>query len=365
VAQAPLIVCRFISPPVHFKLSFAHWNRRSALERQAALDDDQSVRRSNVQTAPMTPWYQHGYHTPLSHRLVFGIIPWVPKLLHPPIALLTAFIFFCLLGKERRAVISNLKTVYSGNVLSRLWKAYFVFYSFCDFMVAYCYVPHASHADLLKMLTDSYAGQETIDCCLREGNGLIVWTAHLGNWEFASRLLEMHGRPVNVARVVEQANASERVLRDLMTNQLLRIVQLNDDPMAPLKLLHALRSNEIVAIQGDRVYQPFTGRTRFFGVPTPFPMGPFLLSYVSGAPIMPGFVVREGWLRYRVITGKPIYLPHTGNRDQDLQTGLEQAVRLLEQTVREYPDQWLNFYEFWRDEAVQQAAATGDMVVHG
>lgn len=215
------------------------------------------------------------------------------------------------------------------------------------------------------MLTPSYDVGKTIDDCLSEGNGLIVWTAHLGNWEFASRLLELHGRPVNVARVVEQGNPAEKVLRDLMTNDQLRIVQLNDDPMAPLKLVHALRSNEIVAIQGDRVYQAFTSHARFFGIQTPFPMGPFLLSYVSGAPIMPGFVVRDGWLRYRVIMSKPFYISHTGNRDQDLQAGLEKAVQLLEEAVKEYPDQWLNFYEFWKEEAVQPAAATEDMVVHG
>ena len=80
---------------------------------------------------------------------------------------------------------------------------------------------------------------------------------------------------------------------------------------------------------------------------------------------MPGFVVRQGWLQYRVITGKPIYLPHTDNRDQDLRIGLEEAVRFLEDAVREYPDQWLNFYEFWKEDAAQPAAATEDMVVHG
>jgi predicted LPLAT superfamily acyltransferase len=313
----------------------------------------------------MTPWYQHGYHTSFSHRLVFGIIPRVPKFLHPPIALVTAFIFFCLLGNERRALIGNLKRICGGNGLARLRRAYWVFYSFCDFMVAYCYVPHASHDELLAMLTHPYDAREIVDRCLRDGNGLIVWTAHLGNWEFASRLLEFHGRPVNVARVVEQGNRAETVLRDLMTNDLLRIVQLNDDPTAPLKLLHSLRSNEIVAIQGDRVYQPFTARTRFFGTQTPFPMGPFFLSYVSGAPIMPGFVVREGWLRYKVITGQPIYLPHTGNRDQDLRCGLEEAARLLEDTVRRYPDQWLNFFDFWKEDVPAPTAATEDMVVHG
>jgi lauroyl/myristoyl acyltransferase len=313
----------------------------------------------------MKPWYQHGYHTPLSHRLVFGIIPWVPKLLQPPIAAITALVFFCLLRKERRALVHNLQRTCGGSSLGRLWKAYWVFYSFCDFMVSYCYVPQASHAELLGMLASPHNAREIIDGCLGEGNGLIVWTAHLGNWEFASRLLELHGQPVNVARVVEPGKPAEVMLRELMTNDLLRVVQLNDDPMAPIKLLHALRDNEIVAIQGDRVYQPFTAEVAFFGSPTRFPLGPFLLSYVSGAPIMPGFVIRDGWLRYRLITSQPVRLPHTGDRDRDLRVGLEQAARFLEDTVRDYPDQWLNFYEFWDGDTVPPAPVTEDIVAHG
>lgn len=313
----------------------------------------------------MTRWYQHGYHTPLSHRLLFGIIPWVPKFLQPPIALITALIFFCLLGQERRAVISNLRIIRGGSAPALLWTAYWVFYCFCDFMVAYCYVPKASHSELLHMLASRHSNLEIADSCLRAGNGVIVWTAHLGNWEFASRLLELHGRTVNVARVVEQGKPAETMLRDLMSNDRLRVVQLNDDPMAPLRLLHSLRSNEIVAIQGDRVYQPFSAEVRFFGQQTAFPLGPFMLSYVSGAPILPGFVVRHGWLKYRLITGHPIHLPHTGNRDQDLRYGLEQATRFLEDALRTYPDQWLNFYEFWKTKPFQPAPATEDVVAHG
>ena len=313
----------------------------------------------------MTRWYQHGYHTPLSHRLVFGIIPWVPKFVQPLIAVVTAFIFFCLLGNERRALVNNLRRIRGGSNLALLWKAYWVFYSFCDFMVAYCYVPHASHDELLSMLAFPHNARETIDGCLAEDNGVIVWTAHLGNWEFASRLLELHGQPVNVARVVEQGNPSEALLRDLMTNERLRVVQLNDNPMASLKLLHCLRSNEIVAIQGDRVYQPYAEKVRFFGDSTSFPLGPFLLSYVSGAPILPGFVVRHGWLRYRLITGQPIRLAHTDNREQDLRSGLELAAKFLEDALRAYPDQWMNFYEFWRDDITQPTTATQDIVAHG
>jgi KDO2-lipid IV(A) lauroyltransferase len=197
------------------------------------------------------------------------------------------------------------------------------------------------------MLTDPNRGADKIDACLARGNGLVVWTAHLGNWEFASRLLEMPERRVHVARVVERDQPAEAMLRELMENHLLHAVDLNEGVAASIKLLAALRANEIVAIQGDRVYQGFSAEVPFFGATASFPLGPFFLAYVSGAPVLPGFVVRDGWLRYRVIMGEPIELPQTGDRDCDLRSGLRPAVRFLEENVRRYYDQWLNFFEFW------------------
>ncbi len=201
-------------------------------------------------------------------------------------------------------------------------------------------------------------GAAKIDQCLAAGNGLIVWTAHLGNSEFASRLLEMHGRPVNVARLVEDKPA-EIMLRNLMTNERLKIVDLSGGVRASIELLQALRRNEIVAIQGDRVYHHHSADVMFFSEPAAFPLGPFLLSQVSGAPVLPGFVVREGWLRYRVLMGDPI-LPAPSSatfadtsadtiddRDVGPQRGLLQAVGFLEKTLAAHYDQWLNFFDFW------------------
>jgi predicted LPLAT superfamily acyltransferase len=292
-------------------------------------------------------WYQHSYHTPLALRSVFLTIPRIPKFIHPAIATVTAMIFFFLLGSERRAVFNNLQHI-SGNKQLRLWwTVYRVFYSFCDLMVSYCYVPQANDAQLLSMLSHPDRGAEKIDSCLRLGKGLIVWTAHLGNWEFASRLLELHGVKVNVARVVEKEKPAEVTLRDLMSNERLQIVELNHDRLASVRLLHALRENEIVAIQGDRLYHAHWAPAQFLGVEMRFPLGPFILAYINGSPILPGFVVREKWLRYRVIMGEPIMVAHTDDRDRDLQAALQQAVAFLEKNLRAYNHQWLNFFDVW------------------
>jgi KDO2-lipid IV(A) lauroyltransferase len=301
-------------------------------------------------------WYGHGYHNTRSLRLIFSTIPRLPKWVHPPIAVVTALLFFFLLKAERKAVAHNLRRVSRAGRAGVLWKTYRVFYSFCDFMVSYCYVPNASHEQLRAMLVDPDRGEEKIDRCLSLGNGLIVWTAHVGNWEFASRLLEMHGRQVSMARAVEHENPAEITLRDMMTNDRLRTVSVNEDVLAPLELLRALRRNEIVAIQGDRTYHGRSAAVPFFGEGARFPLGPFFLSSVSGAPVLPGIVVREGWLRYRVVMGEPIELPRTDHPDRDLMTGLLQATRFLEGAIATYHCQWLNFYRFWSPEPTEVAA---------
>jgi len=298
----------------------------------------------------LTRWYEHRFHNITAQRIIFAIIPRVPRLLHPPIALVTALIFFVMLTKERHAVAGNLRRVSGKSGLALQWKVYWVFYSFCDLMVSYCYVPQASHSELLAMLVDPERGGAKIDQCLAAGNGLILWTAHVGNWEFASRLLEMHCRPVNVARVVED-NPAEIRLRNLMASERLKIVDLRNGARATIELLQALRQNEIVAMQGDRVYQHHCVEVPFFSEPVPFPLGPFVLSQVSGAPVLPGFVIRKGWLRYRALVGDPILPVPSRVASEDPSAGLQaalcEAVRFLEKTLITHYDQWMNFFDLW------------------
>ena len=310
----------------------------------------------------MTRWYEHRFHNITAQRMIFAIMPRLPRLVHPPVAMVTALIFFLMLKRERRAVAGNLRPVSGKRGLALQWKVYWVFYSFCDLMVSYCYVPQATHEQLLAMLVDPERGAAKIEQALAAGNGLIVWTAHVGNWEFASRLLEMHGRPVNVARVVEDKPA-EILLRNLMASERLKIVDLRGGVPATLELLQALRRNEIVAMQGDRVYQRHSAEVTFFSQPTSFPLGPFLLSQVSGAPVMPGFVIRQGWLRYHAMMGDPIapvtlqgssqvtsqttFDDHLDDRDAGLRGVLSEAVGFLEKTLTTHYDQWMNFFDFW------------------
>jgi KDO2-lipid IV(A) lauroyltransferase len=299
----------------------------------------------------VTRWYEHRFHNTTALRMIFAVMPRLPRFLHPPVATVAALIFFLILKRERRAVTGNLRRASGKHGLALQWKVYRVFYSFCDLMVSYCYVPQATNSQLLDMLVDSEGSGDKIKQCLAAGNGLIVWTAHLGNWEFASRLLAIYAR-VNVARVVEE-NPAEITLRNLMASERIVTVDLKRGIPATLELLQALRRNEIVAIQGDRVYQKHTFEVPFFSLPTSFPVGPFLLSQVSGAPVLPAFVIRRRWLRYDALIGDPITaVPRSAKRSNDdpsLHEAMCRAVRFLEKTLATHYDQWMNYFDFWAD----------------
>jgi len=159
-----------------------------------------------------------------------------------------------------------------------------------------------------------------------------------------------------VARVVERGNDAEMQLRNLMTNERLRAVDMSD-ALATVQLFHALRAGEIVAMQGDRVYRGSGMTVPFFGRPARFPTGPFALARAAGVPVVPGLVVRTGWLRYRLVVGQPLLLDPSQPQDVALRHALMHAVAFLEAHLRRWDSQWLNFFEFWSRTPVAPASA--------
>jgi len=184
-------------------------------------------------------------------------------------------------------------------------------------------------------------GMGGLEKAARAGRGLVVLTAHLGNWELAGRMLARDGaRPMHIVVAAEADPAVERFLRGGAAP--VRFVT-RTAPTASLSLLSALRRGEIVAMQGDRalgtrgdVLQPF------FGAPAPFPLGPFVLARAAGAPVVPAFCLLDADRRYRIVVGMPSLVEPGGEA-----AALGRWVAVLEVMVRRHPSQWFNFYDRW------------------
>ncbi len=295
----------------------------------------------------MSRWYTHGWNTTTSLRLILTCIPRVPRFLVPAVGVVTTAICISAMKGEREAAGRNLRRVMGRGGWRRTLAVWSLFYNYSRFMVSYCDLAGMTSDLLDARLTRDPEGERRFRAALDGGNGAVVLTAHLGNWEVGTRVLEATGRPVNVAMRLERRNAPERWLNRLRKRGGMRVLQVGTDAGSALALRAALARNEIVAMQGDRALDERAVEVEMFGSPFRFPLGPFLLAYGCRAALIPAFVLQEGWWRWRSEIGEPVVFPRTEDRDADIVAGVSQYARHLERIVQCHPEQWFNFYDLW------------------
>ncbi len=295
----------------------------------------------------MSRWYTHGWNTTTSLRLILTIIPRVPRILVPPIGVVTTAICISAMKPEREAASRNLRRVL-GRGGWRLRRAVWsLFYNYSRFMVSYCELSTTTPEALEESLARDPTGENRFRAALDRRNGAVVLTAHLGNWEVGTRALRSTGRPVHVAMRLERRNAPERWLNRVRRSWGVRVLQVGHDAGSAIALRSALARNEIVAMQGDRAWDERAVEVDLFGAPFRFPLGPFLLAYGCEAALIPAFVLQEGWWRWHSEIGEPVVFPRTADRYADIVAGVSEYARQLERVVQRYPEQWFNFYDLW------------------
>lgn len=303
---------------------------------------------------PTPSWYSHRFNSATSVRLILGIIPHLPRPLVPPIGVVTTAICIACMPRERRAVMRNQRRIQgvAGWRLRRaVWRQ---FYGFSRAMVDRCLMTREPATHRPAPPVDP-AGADLVRAALARGRGLVVLTAHLGNWEAGARSLTQCGAPVNIAMRPDRLSAAERWLARHRAGGDVRVVRVGDSPFSTLALRAALARNEIVAMQGDRMLGERGIEVTLFGAPYSLPAGPFLLASLCGAPLLPAFVVQEGWWKWRGFFGAPLEPAATGDREADLRVAATWYAATLERVVRRHPEQWFNFYDLWEPSAGEAA----------
>jgi predicted LPLAT superfamily acyltransferase len=191
-------------------------------------------------------------------------------------------------------------------------------------------------------------GIDYIQSAAAAGRGAILLTAHLGNWEVAAGLL---GAAKKRLAIVAYRGDHEKVTRYLEKAQgpKPRVIEVGSDIFASLEMLRALREGTVLALQGDRPMDRHVVRVPFLGREAPFPVGPFILAAVSGAPLIATFSLQVAPASYRFFAEPPQHLSFRPGQDREsqLRPWVERYVQQLEALARRYPYQWFNFYDFW------------------
>lgn len=195
----------------------------------------------------------------------------------------------------------------------------------------------------------SFDGEHHVHTALAEKRGVLLLTAHIGNWEAAGQLLTRLDVPINVTGF-DKESAGIRELLAKSSKAKFRLLPLTGEPTDAIPLIAALRRGEIVAMLGDRAYGSPALPVTFLGDTVRFPIGAYVLAAMANAPIVTVFNLRERGGHYRFF-GFPAQhpkMPPHNERDAYLKNCATEFAKNLETILQRDPLQWYNFYPFWQ-----------------
>jgi len=187
-------------------------------------------------------------------------------------------------------------------------------------------------------------GRHFLDKALTRGKGVIMSSAHLGNYELGGLVLSAMGIPIDV---VALKHRHEKVDVFFTQQRLKKGIGVIPVGTAVRRCFKSLNQNRAVALVCDRDYFDNGYPVFFFNKKTIIPKGPAIFSRRHNCPIVPVFMVRNQDDTFTLKILKPIEPVITDNEQADLMDITKRVIIVIEQMIKEYPQQWFVFKRFW------------------
>jgi len=271
------------------------------------------------------------------------VLKFAPKSLSYAIADILAALAFRGLLSLRRTVTGNIVRVLDSSVdkstvnrtarrvIASTLKNYFD-------MVR---MQHLSQHELLNSI--QITGLNHLDAAVAKGNGVILFTAHLGCFDTAFQAFSTY--PTQVTVVVEPITPPlvMEYVSTLRSKFGVNILPAKSGALKPIMKL--LRSGEILLFVLDRDTAGARVQSSFFGHTTSMPAEAIKIAMRTGAAVVPVFNNRRSDGKYNVYIEPEVDMMRNGNGS--LEHNMAQVARVMEKYIRRFPEQWVVMKPIW------------------
>lgn len=190
-------------------------------------------------------------------------------------------------------------------------------------------------------------GFENFAAARSRGKGVLFLTGHLSAWELAPFAQALFGHPLHfLARTIENRRVNDLInrYRCLSGNRPI------DKNRSARPVLSLLNEGGTVGLLIDHNSAREEGVfVDFFGVPACTSSGLARIALRTGAAVVPGFLLWDPGLRkYRLRFEPEVELTRSGDDERDARENTARFTRVVEQFVRDHPDQWLWVHKRWK-----------------
>lgn len=208
--------------------------------------------------------------------------------------------------------------------------------------------PHAgalNRANIENFVT--YDGIENLShaLTLAEKRGVIILTAHYGNFELLPLAHSIYGHPLAMVHRPNRNPSIDQEIRRVRTSFGAEIVERKQ---AGLGIVKYLRRKYQVAVALDLDVRDGIF-VDFFGMKACTSDGVARIAMATRAPVVPAFMVRDGHSARHRITVLPVMeMAVTPDREQCVLENTQRMTAAIEMMIRRHPEHWNWIHRRWK-----------------
>jgi KDO2-lipid IV(A) lauroyltransferase len=191
-------------------------------------------------------------------------------------------------------------------------------------------------------------GRENLDYALSQNKGIILISAHFGNFPLLLARLSLEGykaagimRPMRDSRVEKffLAKRSKLNIKTIYSQPRKACVDAS---------IRSLRNNELVFIPIDQNFGSGGVFVDFFGRKAATATGPIVMAKRTGAMIIPCFIIRQKDDSHKIIFEPPLDLEEDKNDKDSVLKNIQRLTSVIETYIRKYPAEWSWIHRRWK-----------------
>ncbi len=218
-----------------------------------------------------------------------------------------------------------------------------VFENLAGMLFEFMRIPWLAPSDVERLY--EVEGIDNLKGALAKKKGVMILTAHFGNWEMLAAFFGLSGNTMDVVARDLDNPAVDEFVKWVRTRSGTRVVSKN---RAMRRLLRSLSGNGIIGILLDQNVASNEGVfVDFFGTPACTNKGPALIVAASGAAIVPAFIAKEDG-RHRLVFLPEVAPACTGDKAKDALETTARCTKIIEDMIRKRPDQWFWVHRRWK-----------------
>jgi KDO2-lipid IV(A) lauroyltransferase len=249
--------------------------------------------------------------------------------------------------KQRRIALESLEIAF-GSELSpaerkKIARDCFVF-------LAKAGVELAAFMDRPKLLKGriGFEGKDNLDNALKKGNGVILVSAHFGNFPLMLARLSLEGyKTAGIMRPMRDSRVEKMFLEK---RNKLNVKTIYSQPRKTCvdESIRSLRNNELIFIPIDQNFGSAGVFVDFFGQKAATATGPVVLARRTKASIIPCFIVRQKDDTHKIIFEKPILISEGKDEQETILINIQKLTDVIELYIRRYPAEWGWIHRRWK-----------------